>query len=107
MISVSSKPKKTITQAQAERLMNYAATYQDACLQYYARDIKLNIDSDASYLVLPNARIIISGEYFLKANNNIFIAPIHVECKALKHVLSSAAECETGGIFVDEKNVNP
>ena len=26
-------------------------------------------------------------------------APIHVECKTLKHVVSSAAEAETGGLY--------
>ena len=41
--------------------MDYAATYLDAYLRYYASDMKLNIDSDDLYLVLPNARIIIAG----------------------------------------------
>ena len=87
--------------------MDYAATYLDAYIQYYASDMKLNIDSDASYLVLPNARSRIVGYYFFKINNNILNVSIHVECKTLKHVISSAAECETGGIFINGQNTIP
>ena len=58
--SQQAKPT-AITQAKVERLMDYAATYPDAYLRYYASDMKLNIDSDASYLVLPNAWSRISG----------------------------------------------
>ena len=28
-----------------------------------------------------------------------YYAPIHIECKTLRHVLTSSAECETGAIF--------
>ena len=93
--SQQAKPTTT-TQAKVERLMDYSAMYPDAYLRYYTSDMKLNIDSDASYLVLPNEWSRISGHYFFKINNNIFNAPIHVECKTLKHNVSSAAECETG-----------
>ena len=79
------------TQAKVERLMDYAATCPDVYLRYYASDMKLNIDSDASYLVLPNARSIIAKYFFFKTNNNILHAHIHVECKTLKHAVSSAA----------------
>ena len=72
------KPTAT-TQAKVERLMDHAAMYLDAYLRYYASDILLNINSDASYLVLPNARIRITGYYFFKTNNNILNALIHVE----------------------------
>ena len=40
----------------AQRPMDYAATYPDAYLRYYASDIVLHCDSDASYLVVPKAR---------------------------------------------------
>ena len=70
-------------------------------MRYYASDMKLNIDSDSSYLVLPIVRRRIGGYYFFKTNNNIINTPIQVEYKILKHVISSAAECETGVIFID------
>ena len=97
--SQQAKPAAT-SQANAERLVDYAATYPDAYLRYYASDIKLNIDSDASYLVLLNAQSIIAGYYFFKTNNNILNAPIYMECNTLKYVVSSAVECETEGIFI-------
>ena len=87
--------------------MDYAATYPDAYLRCYASEMKLNIDSDTLYLVLPNTRSRIAGYYFFKTNNNVLNAPIHVECKTLKHVIFSAAECETGGIFINGQNAIP
>ena len=88
----SQQAKPTATRkGKVERLMDYAATCPEAYLRYYASDMKLNIDFDASYLVLSNAQIIIAGYYFFKTNNDIFNALICVECKA-KHVVSSAAK---------------
>ena len=106
IIRQQAKPT-AITQAKAERIMDYIATYPDAYLRCYASDIKLNIHSDASYLVLSNARSRIAGYYFFRTNNNILNAPIHVEFKTLKHVVSSAAECEKGGISINRQNVTP
>jgi hypothetical protein len=37
-------------------LMDYAATYPLAIIRYFASDMILHINSDAAYLVLPNAR---------------------------------------------------
>jgi hypothetical protein len=37
-------------------LLDYAATYPLAIIRYYASDMTLNVDTDAAYLVLPNAR---------------------------------------------------
>ena len=34
-------------------------------------------------------------------NENPLNAPLHVECKLLKHVVSSAAEAETGGLYAN------
>ena len=87
--------------------MDYAATYPDAYLQCYASEMKLNIDSDNLYLVLPNTRSRIAGYYFFKTNNNVLNTLIHVEYNTLKHVISSAAECETGGIFINGHNSTP
>ena len=35
----------------------------------------------------------------LSNTNTVINAPIHVECQILKHVVSSAAEAETAGLF--------
>ena len=61
----------------------------------------LHIDTDAAYLVAQNAKSRIAG-YFYLGNGTIntpLNAAIHVECCLLKHVVASAAEAETGGVF--------
>ena len=64
----------------------------------------LLVDSDAAYLILPNAKSRIAGYFQLNKHPdripylNINGA-ILVECKTLKHVVSSAAEAETASLF--------
>ena len=64
----------------------------------------LSIDSDAAYLVMPQAKSRIAGYFYM--NNSPSSTPltvlngaILVECKTLRHVVASAAEAETAGIF--------
>ena len=64
----------------------------------------LHVDSDAAYLVAPGAKSRIAGFYYFKKAPNVDIRqqvnnPIHVECKYLRHVVTSAAESEVGGLF--------
>ena len=64
----------------------------------------LHIDSDAAYLVLPSAKSRIAGYFYLSNHPKFHIptklnAPVIVECKTLRHVVASAAEAETGGVF--------
>ena len=93
------------TKNAVHHLLNYVATHPHAVVRYYASDMILHIDSDASYLVLPGAKSRIAGYFQLIRNKNSAPFPkgingaILVECKTLKHVVASAAEAETGGIF--------
>ena len=65
----------------------------------------LYIDSDGAYLVAEKAKSRISGYYYLsnKDDSKIPTPPLngalHVECKLLRHVVTSAAEAETAGLF--------
>ena len=67
----------------------------------------LHIDSDAAYLVMPGAKSRVAGYYYLSTKpltigdpQNIPLnGAILVECKTLRHVVASAAEAETGGLF--------
>ena len=92
------------TMCKAQRLMDYVATYPNTYIRFYASDMVLNIDSDSVYLVAPKARSRVAG-YFHFASTPNFIetsrlnGAILVECKTLRHVVSSAAEAEIGGIF--------
>ena len=60
----------------------------------------LNVHSDTAFLVAPEAKSRIAGFSFYKPlYTTIQNAPILVECKILKHVVTSAAECETTAVF--------
>ena len=84
--------------------MDYLHIYPNDYLRYHASDMVLHIDSDAAYLVAPKARSRIAGYFYLSDHPNITKHPklngaVLVECKTLRHVVSSAAEAEVAGIF--------
>ena len=43
-------------QEQTKKILDYIQTYLDATIQYYASDMILNVNSDASYLNTPKAQ---------------------------------------------------
>ena len=97
------------TKQKGELLLNYLATNSKAKIQYYASYMILHVDSNAAYLVAPNAKSRITGYYYLsdlpsKKHNKINGAVL-VECRYLKHVVASAAEAETGGLFHNCQNI--
>ncbi len=74
-------------------------------LRFYASDMMLYVDSDAAYLVAPKAKSRIAG-YFYCSNASQSTpptpplnTPLHIECKVLQHIVTSAAEAETAGLF--------
>ena len=84
--------------------MDYVATYPNAYIRYYASDMILNIDSDAAYIVAKKSRSRVAGYYHLSSDPKVTNDPplngaIHIECKTLRHVVSSPAEAEVGGVF--------
>ena len=101
------------TKAQCQQLMDYAATHPNPTVRYYASDMILTIDSDAAYLVLPQARSRIAGYHYLSSlplspeQSPPLNAPILVLCKTLRTVVSSAAESETAGVFTNAQLALP
>jgi hypothetical protein len=103
------------TQATADamiHILNYLATHPDATIRYYASDMALHIHSDASYLTAPEARSRAGGHFFLSSlspaaqpppNNG----PVHNVAKIIKNVMSSAAEAEVGGLYVNAREGIP
>ena len=97
------------TQDKCKQLLDYLYTHPTATLRYHKTDMQLYIDSDAAYLVAPGAKSRIAGYFYCSSTTQnstpttikqpLLNSPIHVECKTLKHVVSSAAEAETGGLF--------
>ena len=73
-------------------------------MRFYASDMILEINSDASYLVMPQARSRYAGYFRLLKNINTPNRHLHngailIECKTIRHVVTSAAEAETKGVF--------
>ena len=96
------------------RLMDYAATYPNATIRYHASDLILHVDTDAAYLVLPQARSHVAGHYFLSNHltqhrplKPIANRPIHNVCQIIRNVVSSAAEAECGGLFINGHQIIP
>ena len=92
------------TMKKATRVLDYVSTYNTAFIRYHASPMILNVDSDAAYLVTPEARSRIAGFYHLSSNkSHLKPSPlnggVHVECKTLRHVVASAAEAEVAGVF--------
>ena len=87
--------------------MNYAATYANAKLWFFASDMILHVDSDAAYLVQDDVCSTIAGYYILSSYPQAAPAipqpapktPILVECKTLHSVVANFSEAETGGLF--------
>jgi hypothetical protein len=80
-----------------------------------ATAMTLHVDTDAAYLVLPKAKSRIAGHYFLsdrpppaptKPDPHPKV-PIHTECKTLPNVVSSAAEAECGGLYLNSQTAVP
>ena len=68
----------------------------------------LYIDSDAAYLIAEKAKSRIAGCFYCSNENPLrtklnppLNGPIHIECKLLRHVITSAAEAETAGLFTN------
>jgi hypothetical protein len=103
------------TRNKANMLLDYACTYPNAKIRYYASDMVLHVDSDAAYLVLPNAKSRIAGHYFLSSTPPKHPlkpspqpnGPILTECRTLRNVVASAAEAETGGLFHNAQTTLP
>ena len=109
-ISQNQAHPTTTTLQQCQQLIDYAATYSNTSVRFYASDMVLEVDSDASYLVLPKARSRYAGYFRMlhkknKPNRHIHNGAILIECKTIRHVVSSAAEAETKGVFQNAKIV--
>ena len=93
------------TENELNMLMDYLCTYTNAKLRYYAGTMQLHVESDAAYLILPGAKSRIAGHYVLSNNTSTkSSSPIFTECKAIRHVICSAAEAETHGLFINCQN---
>ena len=97
------------TMKAAVQLLNYAASNPDATVRFRASDMILHVHSDASYLSESKARSRSGGYFFLDGKDNPDQdAPpppangaIHVDARIIRPVMASAAEAETGALFIN------
>ena len=92
-------------------LLDYAATYPNAIIHYKDSNMVLHMDSDAAYITMLEARSCYDGNFYLSdytspksmKPNPKRNSPIHIECKTVRNVVSSATEAETCGTFNNGK----
>ena len=92
-----------------QQFLDYAATHPDAVLTFKASDMILAVHSDASYLNESKARSRVGGHFFMTNNteqlpNNGAVLNI---AQIIKNVMSSAAEAELGGLFINAREAIP
>lgn len=90
------------------QLLNYAASNPDFEVIFWASEMQLTMESDASYLSEPKARSRVGGYLYLSNKNNadpnkqpMMNGAVLVISQILKNVMASAAEAEVGGLFVN------
>ena len=93
-------------------LLDYVATHPNAVIIYHKSDMVLHVDSDAAYLVLPEACSRLAGHYFLSTDPGLTRTvlpngPILTECRTIKHVVASSAEAETSALFHNAQTALP
>jgi len=94
-----------ITAKDAIRLLNYCNTHPDAVLRYVASDMILHVHGDGSYLSEKYARSRAGAHLWLANHPNPSKEVLNngslLDLAALiKAVMSSAAECEFGSLFL-------
>ena len=83
--------------------MDYLHTHPDAVIRLHASNMILYIESDAAYLVLPQARSCVARIFYLSnatAGRPLLNGAIQVICRTLQNVVSSVAEGKIGDIFI-------
>ena len=88
--------------------LDYCASNPDATKLYKASDMILSIDSDAAYLVEPEARSRAGGFIYLgNRDGKLINGSIHVLAKVIKNVVSSASEAELAALFMNARLALP
>ena len=93
------------TMNKSQHFLDYMATQEPAVLTFRKSDMILAVHSDAGYLNEANARSRAGGHHFLSEDvplppNNGAIQNI---AEIIKAVMSSAAEAETGGLYINAR----
>ena len=105
---IASAPNTKASLDAMNYFLNYAACHPNAKIIYRASDMILQADSDAAYLVCPEAKSRAGGYHFLgDTRNRTFNGPILVHAKVIKNVMASAAEAEVAALFMNAQDMVP
>ena len=112
ILRVKSRPTRD-TEEKASILQDCAATYLNAIVCYKASDMVLHVDSDTSHLTMPEARSCYAGYFYLSdwhsprpiKPNHERNGPIHMECKTIRNLVSSASEALKYGTLNNRKKI--
>ena len=85
-------------------LVDYTPTYPNTTIRYHESNIHLYIESNATYIVLPNACSRGDGHFYLSNHLHSFATfpnpppndPIITKCTTLRNVMTLDTEAETG-----------
>ena len=95
----------TTTQAAANRLLAYFYNFPDNKLVLRACNMRLHMQSDASYLSRPNARSVAGGIAYLSNDDPTEInGAIHAFSSLIPGVMASVAEAEYVALFMAGQN---
>ena len=82
--------------------MDYASSNPDTEIFYCSSDMILQRNSDAAYLVAPEARSRAAGYHFLGSlDHQQFNGTIHFLAQIIKNVMASAMEAEIASIYLN------
>ena len=90
------------TNKKVQMLMDYLHFHPNAVLRYYASEMILQGEADSAYLVLPKARSRAAAWFILGNDPTSTPTPM-----PNAPVMSSAAEAETGGLFLAAQRACP
>ena len=101
-ISLSAAKGTDATMDAVMYLLNYAHTHPDAEIIYRQSNMILHVDSDAAYLVAPEARSRAGGyQYLSNEKGTLFNGPVLALAKVIKNVMASATEAELGALYMN------
>ena len=114
-INANKASPTTDTIKKTKMLMDYADTQLDAIIRFHISNIGLHTDSDTAYLVHPKSRSRAARHYHLSDNpppphirpTPTPNGPILTKFQTIRTFMDSAAEAETGAIFLNGQQAVP
>ena len=105
-IGISASKATTTTEKAVQQFLNYAYYNPDAEIIFRASDMILMADSDAAYLVAPQARSRAGGYHFLGSKDNtMFNGAFYVLARVIKNVMASVMEAKLAALYENAQKI--